>query len=306
MFEEAQLYAPVTEGPDGVKVHLADDHPGAATPSTGAGATRSPPPRWPGRPACRSRASTTRTRSTGSGARSAASSRRKHERLACRAFRDAKAALALPEDHVPQLDEVTDGLQRADGLPLPPGGRARAARGVLRLARRPGLPLDAVPPAPLRAALHARAGHRARGRSGTGTCSPTRGSPRSSAWPARPRGGCSTPRPCSTSPTSSGSRSSSASCGRRASSAATARASCRRSARSTSSAARRSGRSTSTRWRPWTYDITHYQPILFARRRDGRAQRSRRRVLRRVRRRHAERLAREGRGGRSTPAAARA
>ena len=32
MFEEAQLYAPVTEGPDGVKVHLADDHPGANDP----------------------------------------------------------------------------------------------------------------------------------------------------------------------------------------------------------------------------------------------------------------------------------
>src|SRR5687767_7001639 len=32
MFEEAQLYAPVTEGPDGVQVHLADDHPGAKDP----------------------------------------------------------------------------------------------------------------------------------------------------------------------------------------------------------------------------------------------------------------------------------
>ena len=32
MFEEGQLYAPVTEGPDGVKVHLADDHPGAGDP----------------------------------------------------------------------------------------------------------------------------------------------------------------------------------------------------------------------------------------------------------------------------------
>ena len=32
MFEEAQLYAPVTEGEDGVRVHLADDHPGAHDP----------------------------------------------------------------------------------------------------------------------------------------------------------------------------------------------------------------------------------------------------------------------------------
>ena len=32
MFEEAQLYSPVTEGEDGVVVHLADDHPGASDP----------------------------------------------------------------------------------------------------------------------------------------------------------------------------------------------------------------------------------------------------------------------------------
>ena len=53
------------------------------------------------------------------------------------------------------------------------------------------------------------------------------------------------------------------------------------------------------------YDITHYQPILFAVRRDGRAERPRRRVLRRVRRRHTRAAGPEGRGGR-TPAAARA
>src|SRR5918999_4438451 len=32
MFEEGQLYAPVTEEADGVKVHLADNHPGAKDP----------------------------------------------------------------------------------------------------------------------------------------------------------------------------------------------------------------------------------------------------------------------------------
>ena len=33
MFEEAQLYAPVTTGDDGkVTVHLADDHPGVGDP----------------------------------------------------------------------------------------------------------------------------------------------------------------------------------------------------------------------------------------------------------------------------------
>src|SRR5690625_3509201 len=32
MFEEAQLYAPVTEDADGVQVHLADNHPGVNDP----------------------------------------------------------------------------------------------------------------------------------------------------------------------------------------------------------------------------------------------------------------------------------
>ncbi len=56
-----------------------------------------------------------------------------------------------------------DRSRAADRVLLPPGGRARAAGGVLRLARRPRLLLDAVPPPPERAALHARARHRARG-----------------------------------------------------------------------------------------------------------------------------------------------
>ena len=44
----------------------------------------------------------------------------KHERLACRAFREAKAALALPEDHVPQLDEVTAALAPLTGFQFHP------------------------------------------------------------------------------------------------------------------------------------------------------------------------------------------
>ena len=33
MFEEAQLYSPVTSDGDGVTVHLSDDHPGANDPA---------------------------------------------------------------------------------------------------------------------------------------------------------------------------------------------------------------------------------------------------------------------------------
>ena len=39
----------------------------------------------------------------------------KHAKYACRDFREAAAALALPTDHIPQLDEVTAGLQPLTG-----------------------------------------------------------------------------------------------------------------------------------------------------------------------------------------------
>ena len=120
MFTEGQLYAPVTEGTDGVRVHLADDHPGAADPAyrsrrneIAAGALAwtpgAPIPQidytdaehdiW--RTVCRELAP-------------------KHDRLACRAFREAKAALALPEDHVPKLDEVTAALKPLTGFEFHP------------------------------------------------------------------------------------------------------------------------------------------------------------------------------------------
>jgi phenylalanine-4-hydroxylase len=120
MFEEGQLYAPVTHGEDGVRVHLADDHPGAHDPeyrrrrdeiaaAALAWSPGEPVPRiaytdaehdvW--RTVCRALAP-------------------KHERLACRAFREAKAALALPEDRIPQLDEVTANLRPLTGFSYHP------------------------------------------------------------------------------------------------------------------------------------------------------------------------------------------
>jgi phenylalanine-4-hydroxylase len=44
----------------------------------------------------------------------------KHEALACRAFRDGKAALDLPTDRVPQLDEVTAHLEPLTGFAFHP------------------------------------------------------------------------------------------------------------------------------------------------------------------------------------------
>jgi phenylalanine-4-hydroxylase len=116
MFEEGQLYAPVTEGPDGVKVHLADDHPGAADPEyrrrrneIAAAALA-----WkPGAPIPQVDYSDAEHEIWRIVSRELAP---KHDRLACRAFREAKAALALPEDHVPQLDEASDRLRRLTGF----------------------------------------------------------------------------------------------------------------------------------------------------------------------------------------------
>src|SRR5262245_14104482 len=120
MFEEGQLYAPVTEGPDGVRVHLADDHPGANDPeyrtrrneiAAGALAWR------PGAPIPRVEYTDAEHEIWRTVCRELAP---KHERLASRAFREAKSALALPEDHVPQLDEVTALLKPLTGFEFYP------------------------------------------------------------------------------------------------------------------------------------------------------------------------------------------
>lgn len=116
MFEEAQLYSPVTTGAGGeVTVHLHDGHPGANDPayrrrrSEIAAAALA----WrPGEPAplidyeaaeqavwrtvCRELAPL-------------------HERLAVGEFREALARLALPTERVPGLDEVSAGLVATSG-----------------------------------------------------------------------------------------------------------------------------------------------------------------------------------------------
>ncbi len=87
----------------------------------------------------------------------------KHERYACRAYREAAAALALPRDAIPGLDEVTALTRAAHRLPLSARRRTRAARGVLRRAGRPRVPLHPVHPPLGGAAVHAGAGPDPRG-----------------------------------------------------------------------------------------------------------------------------------------------
>jgi phenylalanine-4-hydroxylase len=116
MYEEAQLYSPVTTDDSGeVTVHLAHDHPGANDPeyrrrrSEIAAAALA----WaPGQPApvidytdaehevwrtvCRELAA-------------------KHERYAVAEYRSAKERVRLPDDHVPGLDEVSALIEPLTG-----------------------------------------------------------------------------------------------------------------------------------------------------------------------------------------------
>jgi phenylalanine-4-hydroxylase len=116
MYEEAQLYSPITTDDAGaVTVHLAHDHPGANDPgyrrrrneiaaAALAWHAGEPAPRigytehehevW--RTVCRELAP-------------------KHERYAVREYREAKHRVALPDDRVPGLDEISARLAPLGG-----------------------------------------------------------------------------------------------------------------------------------------------------------------------------------------------
>ncbi len=137
MFKEGQLYSPVTQDEDGVKVHLVPDHPGAndldylerrgqiaAAALAWAPGTLAPTIDYSEaeqnvwRTVCRELAP-------------------KHERLACRAYRDAVAALDLPCDRIPQLEEVSAALEPLTGFTyLPAAGLVPLAEFYGALADR--------------------------------------------------------------------------------------------------------------------------------------------------------------------------
>src|SRR5918998_2415896 len=104
MFEEAQLYSPVTADGDEVTVHLAHDHPGANDPDyrrrrneIAAAALA-----WePGTPAPRIEYTEAEQEVWRTVMREL---RPKHRRYAVREFREAVERVALPTDHVPGLD----------------------------------------------------------------------------------------------------------------------------------------------------------------------------------------------------------
>lgn len=116
MFEEAQLYSPVQQADDGsVEVQLSADHPGAVDP--GYRRRRNEIAAlalgWsPGKPIPH----VTYTDVEHDVWRVVCSELRpKHEQYAVREFLEARDRLGLPEDRVPQLDEVTERLRACTG-----------------------------------------------------------------------------------------------------------------------------------------------------------------------------------------------
>jgi phenylalanine-4-hydroxylase len=121
MFEEAQLYAPVTTSEDGkVTVHLADNHPGKDDPvyrerrnKLAALALD-----WlPGEPIPHAEYTEEEQEVWRIVCREL---ELKHERLACAEYQEAAARLALPKDRIPQLDEVSDRLRPLTGFEYNP------------------------------------------------------------------------------------------------------------------------------------------------------------------------------------------
>ena len=106
MFEEAQLYAPVSTGEDGeVTVHLAEDHPGFGAPEYRARRNHiaSLSLDWrPGQPIPPVQYTEAEQEVWRTVSRELAA---KHARLACEDCCEAVAALGLPTDRIPQLDE---------------------------------------------------------------------------------------------------------------------------------------------------------------------------------------------------------
>jgi len=120
MFEEAQLYAPVTRTGDDVTVHLGDNHPGAVDPEYRArrNALATLAMDWqPGTPP----PVATYTEDEHEVWRIVNKELHGlHQRLACGAYLDGKERLQLPEDRIPQLVEVNLLLRPLTGFQYVP------------------------------------------------------------------------------------------------------------------------------------------------------------------------------------------
>ncbi|NKX90611.1 phenylalanine 4-monooxygenase [Nocardia coubleae] len=117
MFTEAQLYSPVTRERDGdVTVHLSDDHPGVGDEHyrTRRNAIAALALDYrPGNPVPHIDYTDDEQQVWRIASAELA---RKHEVYACREVREAAARLALPRDHIPQLDDVSRLLHPLTGF----------------------------------------------------------------------------------------------------------------------------------------------------------------------------------------------
>ncbi len=117
MFEEGQLYSPVTEADDGtVTVHLAPSHPGVNDPRYLArrGEIARAALHWtPGTPIPEVAYTDEEHEVWRTVCRELAA---KHRRLAHSAYLEAWDAVALPTDRVPQLDEVSERVGAVTGF----------------------------------------------------------------------------------------------------------------------------------------------------------------------------------------------
>ena len=117
MFEEGQLYAPITQGADGaVEVQLADDHPGVGDPVYRArrNSIAALALAWtPGDPVPHAQYTAEEHEVWQQVSRELAVL---HERLACREYRDGAERIHLPADRIPQLDEVTAAVEPLTGF----------------------------------------------------------------------------------------------------------------------------------------------------------------------------------------------
>jgi phenylalanine-4-hydroxylase len=117
MFEEAQLYSPVTRDDDGgAVVHLSADHPGATDQVYRARRNRiaTLAMAWtPDRPIPQVEYT---SEEHDVWRVVCAELHALHERLACERYLDGKVALKLPEDRIPQLDEVNSLLTPLTGF----------------------------------------------------------------------------------------------------------------------------------------------------------------------------------------------
>jgi phenylalanine-4-hydroxylase len=138
MYEEAQLYSPVTTDEHGeVTVHLAHDHPGANDPvyrgrrnEIAAAALQ-----WkPGEPAPVIEYAEDEQEVWRTVCRELA---QKHERYGVREYREAKLRVGMPTDRIPSLDEVSDLLEPISGWRyLPAAGLVPLAQFYRSLADR--------------------------------------------------------------------------------------------------------------------------------------------------------------------------